>query len=153
MWPTITLEDWPKGSQWFEVNRKLAIEIISGRKYYPVLRDHCKAPYYMDEHYLPTLVNKLCPESTSNRTITWTDWSAGGSHPTTFVRNISEAFLNRVRYGFNCTYNGDQMSSVCFLFARKFHPRTLEPLLKIAPRLLGFDTYLNVGFLVVFSLG
>ncbi|CAI9096154.1 OLC1v1032237C1 [Oldenlandia corymbosa var. corymbosa] len=140
MSPTITLSEWRKGSQWFEVNRKLAIEIVSDTKIYPIFSNHCLPPCYMDEHYLPTLVTKVCPEITSNRTITWTDWSVGGSHPRTFVRNdVSEIFLNRVRYGTNCSYNGG-MRSVCHLFARKFHPNTLQPLLRIAPKLMEFSS-------------
>ncbi|PON78661.1 Glycosyl transferase [Parasponia andersonii] len=139
MWPTISLSDWRKGSQWFEAHRRLAVKIVSDSRYYPVFVDNCKPPCYMDEHYLATLVHKVCPEMTSNWSITWVDWSRGGSHPSTFVRrDVSEAFLNRIRHGFNCTYNG-QMSSICFLFARKFHLSTLEPLLKIAPDLLGFN--------------
>lgn len=139
MGPTITLQDWRKGSQWFEVNRELAVEIISDKLYYDVFRNHCLPPCYMDEHYLPTLVNKVRPDLTTNRTITWTDWSGGGSHPTTFRKiSIAEVFLNRIRYESGCTYNGDN-SSICFLFARKFHPSTLEPLLKIASGLFGFN--------------
>lgn len=140
MWPMITLSDWRKGSQWFEANRKLAIEIVSDVKLYPIFRVLCMPPCYMDEHYLPTLVTKVCPELTSNRTITWTDWSTGGSHPRTFMRNdITEEFLNQARFGVNCSYNGG-ISSICHLFARKFHPSTLQPLLRIAPKLLGFTT-------------
>ncbi|PIN14993.1 hypothetical protein CDL12_12375 [Handroanthus impetiginosus] len=139
MWPTITLSDWRKGSQWFEAKRELALAIVSDVTYYPIFRNHCMPPCYMDEHYLPTLVTKICPNLTSNRTITWTDWSGGGSHPTLFKRNdITEGFLEHIRNGFNCTYNSE-MSSICFLFARKFHPSTLQPLLRIAPKLLGFD--------------
>ena len=139
MFPTVTLPDWRKGSQWFEVHRKLAIEIVSDVTYYPIFQEHCRPPCYMDEHYLATLVNKLRPDLNSNRSITWVDWSRGGSHPTKFVRkDVSEAFLNQARHGFNCSYNSG-LSSICFLFARKFHPSTLEPLLRIAPSLLGFD--------------
>ena len=29
MWPTISLSGWRKGNQWFEVHRKLALEIVS----------------------------------------------------------------------------------------------------------------------------
>ncbi|KAK6241934.1 hypothetical protein SCA6_007323 [Theobroma cacao] len=138
MWPTVSLADWRKGSQWFEVNRMLAAEIVSDDKYYPVFRDHCRPPCYMDEHYPPTLVNLICPGLNSNRSITWVDWSRGGPHPTKYLRkDVSVALLNQVRQGFNCTYNGER-SSICFLFARKFHPSTLEPLLRIAPALLGF---------------
>ncbi|KAL2546156.1 Core-2/I-branching beta-1 [Forsythia ovata] len=139
MWPSIKLFDWRKGSQWFEANRKLAIKIVSDVTYYPIFRNHCMPPCYMDEHYLPTLVTKICPDLTSNRTITWTDWSGGGSHPNMFMRNdITEEFLVRIRHGFNCTYN-DGTSSICFLFARKFHPNTLKSLLRLAPSLLGFN--------------
>ena len=139
MWPTVTLPDWRKGSQWFEVHRNLAVEIVSDVTYYPIFKEHCRPPCYMDEHYLATLVNKLRPEMNSNRSITWVDWSRGGSHPTKFVRkDVTEAFLNQARYGLNCSYNRG-LSSICFLFARKFHPSTLEPLLRIAPSLLGFD--------------
>lgn len=152
MGPTITLSDWRKGSQWFEANRELAIAIISDVTYYPIFRNHCMPPCYMDEHYLPTLVNKVCPNSTSNRTITWTDWSGGGSHPTMFMRNdVTVGFLDRIRAGSNCTYNGE-MSSICFLFARKFHPSTLQPLLRIAPKLLGrFNPWLLIGWQVLFN--
>ncbi|KAK1412053.1 hypothetical protein QVD17_33009 [Tagetes erecta] len=139
MGPTITLQDWRKGSQWFEITRELAVEIISDKLYYQVFQNNCWPPCYMDEHYLPTLVNKVRPNLTTNRTITWTDWSGGRSHPTTFRKiDITEAFLNRVRYEPGCTYNGGN-SSICFLFARKFHPSTLEPLLKIVPGLFGFN--------------
>lgn len=138
MGPTITLSDWRKGSQWFEVNRELALEIVSDVTYYPIFRNHCMPPCYMDEHYLPTLVTKFFPNLTCNRTVTWTDWSRGGPHPAIFRKNhINEEFMGRVRSGFNCTYNGE-MSSICFLFARKFHPNSLEPLLRIAPKFLGF---------------
>ncbi|GKU90290.1 hypothetical protein SLEP1_g4298 [Rubroshorea leprosula] len=139
MWPTVSLSDWRKGSQWFEVHRKLAVKIVSDQKYYPIFRKHCNPPCYMDEHYLATILTKLHPEMNSNRSVTWVDWSRGGPHPSRFVRkDISMEFLNRLRHGFNCTYNGGR-SSMCFLFARKFHPSTLESLLRIAPELFGFD--------------
>ncbi|XP_052200067.1 glycosyltransferase BC10-like [Diospyros lotus] len=139
MMPAISLSDWRKGSQWFEVHRKLAVEIVSDVKYYPVFRSHCRPPCYMDEHYLPTLVTKVCPEMTTNGTVTWADWSGGGSHPKRFVRkDVTEQFLNGIRFGSKCSYNGGRESSICFLFARKFHPSALQPLLRIAPRLFGF---------------
>ncbi|XAR72329.1 hypothetical protein NMG60_11018928 [Bertholletia excelsa] len=141
MWPTISISDWRKGSQWFEAHRKLAIQIVSDVKYYPIFEANCRPPCYMDEHYLPTLVTKVCPELSSNRTVTWVDWAGGGSHPRMFVRkDVNEKFLDRVRYGFNfnCSYNAG-VNSICFLFARKFHPSALQPLLQIAPSLLGFN--------------
>ncbi|KAF9625588.1 hypothetical protein IFM89_024361 [Coptis chinensis] len=139
MSPTITINDWRKGSQWFEVHRRHAIGIVSDKKYYPIFCDHCRPPCYMDEHYLATLLGKLLhPELNSNRTITWVDWSAGGPHPKTFTKkDVSEAFLSQIRYKSNCTYNGS-VSSICFLFARKFHPSSLEMLERLAPTFYGF---------------
>ncbi|CAO2830108.1 unnamed protein product [Amaranthus hypochondriacus] len=139
MGPTILLSDWRKGNQWFEVDRKLGIQIISDVIFYPILRDYCKGKCYMDEHYLATLVTKIGKGMNSNRSITWVDWSKPGSHPTTFVKkDISQVFLNRVRGQNDCVYNGVNQS-ICFLFARKFHPNTLELLLRIIPSLFGFN--------------
>lgn len=132
MWPTISITDWRKGSQWFEVNRELAIEIISDFKYYDVFEEFCSPPCYTDEHYIPTLVNILSPEMNSNRSITWVDWSRSGPHPEKFGRGaISVEFLNQIKFGTNCTYNGIA-TSMCFLFGRKFLPGTLQPLLQFA---------------------
>ncbi|KAG9450583.1 hypothetical protein H6P81_010548 [Aristolochia fimbriata] len=141
MWPTVTIHNWRKGSQWFEVNRRLAIEIVSDRKYYPVFRDHCRPSCYMDEHYLPTLVTKRFPELNSGRSITWCDWSAGGSHPRSLgQKDVTQKLLNRIRFGSTCIYNGKN-GSICFLFARKFLAGALEPLLQIFTTFLDFDLY------------
>ncbi|PON53098.1 Glycosyl transferase [Parasponia andersonii] len=139
MWPHINITHWRKGSQWFELRRDLALRVVSDRKYYPIFRDLCHPACYSDEHYIPTLVNMFYGRLNSNRSITWVDWSRGGPHPAKFSgRDVTEEFLNRIRFGSECVYNGN-VSSVCFLFARKFLPNTLEPLLRIAPSLLGFD--------------
>ncbi|XP_010265068.1 PREDICTED: uncharacterized protein LOC104602905 [Nelumbo nucifera] len=139
MWPIVNITEWRKGSQWFEVHRDLAVEIIADRKYYPVFQNYCTPSCYMDEHYLPTLVNMIAPELNSNRSVTWVDWSRPGPHPGKFGWNdMTDEFLNRIRYGTNCTYNG-LPTSICFLFARKFLPSALEPLLRITPLLLGID--------------
>ncbi|XP_050229072.1 glycosyltransferase BC10-like [Mercurialis annua] len=139
MSPTINVTNWRKGSQWFEVRRDLAVHIISDQLYYKVFQDHCFPPCYMDEHYIATLVNMLYPEINSNRTITWVDWSRGGPHPVKFGRNyITDEFLNSIRYGSECVYDGKN-TTLCFLFARKFLPNALDPLLRISPLVLGYD--------------
>jgi len=141
MWPVINITDWRKGSQWFEVHRDIAVHIISDQKYYQVFQEHCHPPCYMDEHYFPTLANILYPELNSNRSITWVDWSRGGPHPGKFGwGDITDEFLNQIRHGSECVYNGNT-TSMCYLFARKFLPQTLEPLLRIAPLLHVFDPW------------
>lgn len=140
MSPNITLQDWRKGSQWFELHREVAIRMISDQKYYSIFEEHCHMPCYNDEHYLPTLGHILAPDLIVNKSITWVDWSHVGPHPGRFIRrDITEEFLNHIRFELsNCTYNGN-VTSMCFLFARKFVGDTLKPLLQIAPKLLGFD--------------
>ncbi|XP_022883424.1 uncharacterized protein LOC111400229 [Olea europaea var. sylvestris] len=39
MWPTISIEQWRKGSQWFEIHRDLAVKIVSDQKYYQVFHE------------------------------------------------------------------------------------------------------------------
>ncbi|KAG8384101.1 hypothetical protein BUALT_Bualt04G0083000 [Buddleja alternifolia] len=139
MWPEVTIEQWRKGSQWFEIHRDLAVKIVSDKKYYKLFSEFCLPPCYNDEHYLPTLVNILFPERNSNRTLTWVDWSRGGPHPRKFGWiDVKVEILNHIRFEYECEYNGNT-TNMCHLFARKFLPNTLGPLLKVAPRLLGFD--------------
>ncbi|CAN1162400.1 Glycosyltransferase BC10 [Linum perenne] len=138
MKPEVTLEQWRKGSQWFEVNRRLAIDIVVDTKYYPKFRDFCQPACYVDEHYFPTMLSINVPQLLANRTLTWTDWSRGGAHPATFGKSdITEQFFKKVLEGQSCLYN-DQPSTLCFLFARKFAPSALEPLLKLSSRFLGY---------------
>ncbi|XP_054797020.1 glycosyltransferase BC10-like [Prosopis cineraria] len=139
MYPMINITNWRKGSQWFELHRDLAIKLVSDTTYYPIFQKLCLPPCYMDEHYIPTLVHMKYDEMNSKRSITWVDWSRGGPHPGRFGwGDITDEFLNRIRFGGKCVYNGN-VTNVCFLFARKFLPNALEPLLRVAPLLLGFD--------------
>lgn len=139
MYPTITIQQWRKGSQWFEIHRHLALQIISDTKYYDVFRQYCLPPCYNDEHYFPTLVNILYPDMNSNRTITRVDWSRGGPHPRKYGwDDITDELLNQMRFGSECLYNGNT-SSLCFLFARKFLPSSIDQLLRVAPLVLDFQ--------------
>ncbi|XP_020222394.1 glycosyltransferase BC10 [Cajanus cajan] len=129
MAPLVNITKWRKGSQWFEVNRKLAINIVEDTTFYPKFEQYCRPACYVDEHYFPTMLTIQAGNVLANRSITWVDWSRGGAHPATFGRaDITEEFFNRVRGGHKCLYN-NRNSSVCVLFARKFAPSALEPLL------------------------
>lgn len=138
MAPEVTLSQWRKGSQWFEVHRMLAIDIISDTKYYQIFKAFCKPSCYIDEHYIPTMLSMQFGSLISNRSITWVDWSRGGSHPAMFGKDdITQDFMENIRDANNCTYN-DQTTSLCFLFARKFSPSALDPLLSMSTH-FGFD--------------
>jgi hypothetical protein len=123
----ITLAQWRKGAQWF--------------------REYCARHRYCftEEHYLPTLLSVLGWTRNANRTLTYADWRRGGSHPRKHgAGDATEALIREIRAGGaggggkNCTGYSDGASGVCYLFARKFAPDTLEPLLRLAPKVMGF---------------
>lgn len=138
MKPDISLADWRKGSQWFEIHRNLAVKIVADTKYYMLFKKYCKPSCYPDEHYIPTYLRKFHGALNANRTVTFVDWSELGPHPATFTApNITLGFMNSLRINSTqCLYNS-RNTSVCYLFARKFDPSALEPLLNITSQ-LGF---------------
>ncbi|XP_047342649.1 glycosyltransferase BC10 [Impatiens glandulifera] len=139
MAPTITIQLWRKGSQWFQIDRSMAIEVISDQEFFPMFQNHCDGSCYADEHYLPTLVSAKFWEKNSNRTLTWVDWARGGPHPTRFIRNdVTNELLMKLRNQTRCNYNGKD-NNICFLFARKFMPNTLDRLLRFTPKIMGFN--------------
>lgn len=139
MHPTVKIEQWRKGSEWFELNRKLAVKMISDYKYYHVFRRHCKPTCYPDEHYFPTYINMFYGSLNSNRTVTWVDWSKKAPHPAMFgARNVTEDLITSIRNnGTICTYN-NKTTSVCYLFARKFSPCSLQPLLRMSSAVMNY---------------
>ncbi|GAV80276.1 Branch domain-containing protein [Cephalotus follicularis] len=138
MEPEVTLSQWRKGSQWFEVDRRLAVLIVEDIKYYPKFKNFCKPACYVDEHYFPTMLTIEVPHLLANRTLTWTDWSRGGAHPATFGKSdITEEFFKKIFERETCLYN-NQPSTVCSLFARKFAPSALDPLLELSSKVFGF---------------
>ncbi|KAJ8750586.1 hypothetical protein K2173_015753 [Erythroxylum novogranatense] len=138
MAPEVDITQWRKGSQWFEINRDLAVNIVQDTTYYRKFKEFCVPHCYVDEHYFPTMLTIQAAHVMANRSFTWVDWSRGGAHPATFGRaDVTEEFIRRIYKGQNCSYN-NQPSSVCYLFARKFAPSALEPLLHIASNVLGF---------------
>ncbi|CAK9133454.1 unnamed protein product [Ilex paraguariensis] len=139
MRPIIMLDQWRKGSQWFEMDRDLALEVISDRIYFQVFKKFCRYSCYSDEHYLPTFVTLKSWRKNSNRSLTWVDWSKGGSHPAKFGRpRVTIDLLNGMRNRSHCLYNG-KSTNICFLFARKFLPSALDRLLRFAPMVMHFN--------------
>ncbi|WMV28247.1 hypothetical protein MTR67_021632 [Solanum verrucosum] len=136
MSPMIKLSQWRKGSQWFQIDRDLAVEIVSDKTYFSIFQNYCKGSCYADEHYLPTFVNMKFKNWNSGRTLTWVDWSKGGAHPARFNRqDITKEFLKKLRSESSCEYNGKK-TSICHLFARKFTSHALSRLLMFAPKVM-----------------
>lgn len=138
MAPEVNITQWRKGSQWFEINRRLAITIVEDTVFDPKFEAFCKPHCYVDEHYFPTMLTIRAPNLLANRSLTWVDWSRGGAHPATFGQaDITVEFFKKIAKSKNCEYNGKN-HSICYLFARKFAPSTSEPLLQIAPLAFGY---------------
>ncbi|CAI0441444.1 unnamed protein product [Linum tenue] len=139
MAPEVNITQWRKGSQWFELRRHLAVSIVEDTKYYPKFKEFCRPHCYVDEHYFPTMLTIEAPNDLANRSITWVDWSRGGAHPATFGRaDITVEFFKRLYDSQKCKYNDREEFRICHLFARKFSPSALEPLLNISQQVLGF---------------
>ncbi|KAM0837472.1 hypothetical protein ACQ4PT_061629 [Festuca glaucescens] len=141
--PDVSVSQWRKGAQWFEMDRRLALFVVADGRYYPRFREVCRPPCYVDEHYLPTVLTIEAPRSIANRSVTRVDWSRGGSHPAMFgADDVSKDFMERLagkkeKEKERCMYNG-QPAVVCSLFARKFAPGALQPLLQLSTRILGY---------------
>jgi hypothetical protein len=142
----ISVARWRKGAQWFEVDRDLAVEVVSDETYFPTFREHCAThtACVMDEHYLPTLLSALRWPRNANRTLTFADWkhrNNGPFHPHRYgAGEVTEELVKEIRggAGMNCSGFNDGANGICHLFARKFAPDTVEPLLRLAPKVLGF---------------
>ncbi|CAK7357184.1 unnamed protein product [Dovyalis caffra] len=141
MLPEIQPHQWRKGSQWFAIQRDLAIYIVSETKYHSVFKKLCYEELFClpEEHYIPTYLSMFHGSLIANRTLTLADWSVYSSHPTKYGRfNVTESLINSIRNnGTLCSYNSDMMN-LCYLFARKFAPSALKPLLKIAAKIMQY---------------
>ncbi|KAM7279910.1 hypothetical protein ACFE04_007044 [Oxalis oulophora] len=106
MSPTIKLNQWRKGSQWFQMDRQLAVQVVSDTIYFETFKKNCKPPCYSDEHYLPTFVYIKFAKRNLNKTLTWVDWEKGGPHPTNFRRaRVNVGFLEWLRSDKKFIYN------------------------------------------------
>ncbi|KAL0801252.1 hypothetical protein Bca101_056428 [Brassica carinata] len=140
MYPHIHMHHWRKGSQWFELDRPMALETVSDTFYWPIFKAYSRCP---DEHYIPTLLN-LTPSlgsRNSNRTLTWTDWGKRRAHPRSFGGSeVNVEFLKWLRRSDKeyCEHRGVDETGPCFLFARKFSSTALDKLLRFASTVMYF---------------
>ncbi|XP_020588034.1 uncharacterized protein LOC110029891 [Phalaenopsis equestris] len=139
MYPDIKLRQWRKGSQWFELNRNLAVKIVADYNYYSIFNKYCKPSCYPDEHYIPTYLHMFHDKWNAKRSVTWVDWSRDGPHPATYGgENVTVMFIQSIRNnGSICTYNNEP-TSLCYLFARKFAPNALQTLLNLTSEVMKF---------------
>jgi len=139
MAPDITLRQWRKGSQWFELSRDIATSILTDARYYPLFRRHCRPSCYPDEHYVQTYVALRHGARNSNRTVTHVDWSTSGPHPVMYgAGDATPELVRSIRESRQpCTRNA-RPTTTCYLFARKFEPDALAPLLNMSAAVMQY---------------
>lgn len=142
MAPEITDKNFRKGSQWFQINRDLALLAAAESVEYTKFENFfCKihAVCYIDEHFLPTFGWIKRPNAIAFRTLTYYEFHGKSPHPKKFWEGDTDA---KLILGFRgaghhtCTYNG-QKTSKCYLFVRKFDPSALDVLLNLAGPIMG----------------
>ncbi|XP_027083979.1 glycosyltransferase BC10-like [Coffea arabica] len=146
MEPEVKFEDFRIGSQFWVLKRKHARIVARDRRLWSKFKLPCLSPdtCYPEEHYFPTLLRKADPQGCVPATLTHVDWRGGyGGHPRTYfeeevgpemIRALRKA---KPRYGTEGSNASDWSGSVRrrrdpFLFARKFSPTCVGPLMDIA---------------------
>ncbi|KAF7830299.1 glycosyltransferase BC10 [Senna tora] len=134
MLPEVKLEDFRIGSQFWALTRKHARLVVSDRKLWSKFRLPCVCQYtcYPEENYFPTLLSMWDPKGCVPATLTHVDWRGReDGHPRTYNSlEVGPDLIQSMRDKRPRWRNNGRQDP--FLFARKFAPDTLEPLMSIA---------------------
>lgn len=134
MLPEVKYEEFRVGSQFFVLTRKQSLTVIKDRKLWRKFKLPCLNVdiCYPEEHYFPTLLSKQDPDSCTGYTLTRVNWTESmGGHPRTYhSTEVSPELINRLR---------ESNSSYSYMFARKFSPECLNPLMEIADSVIFKD--------------
>lgn len=139
MAPWVTVSNFRKGSQWFQIKRDLALLVAKDIVYYPkFVKSFCRPQIcYIDEHYLPTLFFSTRPKALAHRTLTFFKFEGGMPHPVKWDKtNTTASAIKSLQEIYTCDYNDDSKSR-CFFFARKFDANALPKLLELANDVMG----------------
>ncbi|KAL7154158.1 hypothetical protein ABFS83_04G216700 [Erythranthe nasuta] len=134
MVPEVHFNEFRVGSQFFVLTRRHALMVIKDRKLWrkfklPCLNvDSC----YPEEHYFPTLLSMQDPNGCTDYTLTRVNWTDSvNGHPHTYhPPEVSAELISTLR---------ESNSSYSYMFARKFSPDCLNPLLEIADSVIFKD--------------
>ncbi|XP_073290838.1 glycosyltransferase BC10-like [Primulina huaijiensis] len=134
MLPEVPFDRFRIGSQFFVLTRQHALVVIRDRRLWRKFRLPCFKvdSCYPEEHYFPTLLSMEDPDGCTHHTLTRVDWTGSiGGHPHTYRHvEVSSTLIDQLR-----TSN----SSYSYMFARKFSPECLQPLLDIAEKVIFSD--------------
>ncbi|KAK3006739.1 hypothetical protein RJ639_017551 [Escallonia herrerae] len=127
MLPEVPFDKFRVGSQFFVLTRRHARLVLRDRRLWRKFRLPCLKveSCYPEEHYFPTLLSMEDPNGCTHYTLTRVNWTGSSNgHPHTYrPPEVSPELIYSLRES-NLTYS--------YLFARKFSPDCLQPLLEIA---------------------
>ncbi|KAF8039621.1 hypothetical protein BT93_B1980 [Corymbia citriodora subsp. variegata] len=134
MLPEVPFEQFRVGSQFFVLTRRHARAVVKDRKLWRKFRLPCyrQDSCYPEEHYFPTLLSLEDPGGCTHYTLTRVNWTGTvNGHPHTYrPPEVSPDLIHRLR---------ESNYSDSYLFARKFSPDCLEPLMSIADKVIFRD--------------
>ncbi|CAI9096645.1 OLC1v1032838C1 [Oldenlandia corymbosa var. corymbosa] len=157
MLPEVKFENFRIGSQFFVLKRKHARAVARDKKLWSKFKLPCLSTSlgacYPEEHYFPTLLNMVDPGGCVPATLTSVDWNGSfAGHPRMYhgaevgPELIWELRNREPRYGGSSGGGGGPTNGSDlvrrrdpFLFARKFSPDSLGPLMSIADDVLFKD--------------
>ncbi|XP_047327132.1 glycosyltransferase BC10-like [Impatiens glandulifera] len=135
MLPEVPFEKFRVGSQFYVLARRHALLIVKDRKLWSKFRLPCinADSCYPEEHYFPTLLSMADPKGCSHYTLTRVNWTGStDGHPYTYSPpEVSSELIGRLRQSNSTRYS--------YLFARKFSPDCLEPLLRLEEKIIFRD--------------
>ncbi|KAK7344725.1 hypothetical protein VNO77_14698 [Canavalia gladiata] len=127
MLPEVPFEAFRVGSQFFVLTRRHAALVLRDRRLWKKFRLPCvtEEPCYPEEHYFPTLLSMEDPNGCTGFTLTRVNWTGcWDGHPHLYTPpEVSPDLFRRLR---------KSNSSYSYLFARKFSPDCLAPLMDMA---------------------
>ncbi|GER28879.1 Core-2/I-branching beta-1,6-N-acetylglucosaminyltransferase family protein [Striga asiatica] len=127
MLPEVPFNRFRAGSQFFVLARQHAVVVVRDRRLWRKFRLPCLNldSCYPEEHYFPTLLSMEDPDGCTHYTLTRVNWTGSvGGHPHMYgPEELSASLIYELRLS---------NSSYSFMFARKFSPDCLQPLLDIA---------------------
>ncbi|KAK3126408.1 hypothetical protein QOZ80_7AG0556100 [Eleusine coracana subsp. coracana] len=137
MLPEVPYARFRIGSQFFALARRHAALVVRERRLWRKFRAPCKPEArdhecYPEEHYFPTLLDMADPAGVARYTLTRVNWTGSvAGHPHTYAAaEVSPGLIRELRVS-NNTHP--------YMFARKFAPECLAPLLDIADSVIFKD--------------
>lgn len=134
MMPEVPFEKFRVGSQFFVLTREHALLTLKDRTLWRKFKLPCyrSDECYPEEHYFPTLLSMEDPNGCTHYTLTRVNWTGTThGHPYTYrPHEVSEQLIHELR---------KSNFSTSYLFARKFTPDCLKPLMGIADSVIFRD--------------